>query len=283
MKPCISQATTLKNPFEADLEIYRAAGWTAVEIWLTKLETFLQSHTLAEAGQLLESNGIKPVAAASQGGLLLSQGPERAVHWDHFRRRLALLRELGVATLIVTPDFVHQPGLEEFAAGGRGARRSRRAGRVVRRADRARVSKVVPLLLVPRDGTGPDRPGGSGQCGRLLRRLPLLHRPEQVRGPRLPVAAEPGVGSALRRERHAPRAGGRRRPDLAGRGRLSARRRSSTIWGDRLRRPRFARGVEPSSLAGCCRSCRRSGPSGSSPRLGPWQSTRTEKAQGGLT
>jgi 2-keto-myo-inositol isomerase len=120
MKPCISQATTLKNPFEADLAIYRAAGWSAVEIWLTKLETFLQSHTLAEAGGLLESNGLKSAAAASQGGLLLSQGTERVAHWDHFRRRLALLRELGVATLIVTPDFVHHPGLAEFGRAAQG-------------------------------------------------------------------------------------------------------------------------------------------------------------------
>ncbi len=37
------------------------------------------------------------------------------MHWDHFRRRLAVLQELGVPTLIVTPDFVRQPGLEEYA------------------------------------------------------------------------------------------------------------------------------------------------------------------------
>lgn len=73
MKPCISQATTLKNPFEADPSIYSRNGWTDVEIWLTKLETFLRDHTLAEARTALESDGIKPVAAASQGGLLLSR------------------------------------------------------------------------------------------------------------------------------------------------------------------------------------------------------------------
>jgi len=115
MKPCISQATTLKNPFEEDLAVYGRAGWTAVELWLTKLESFLGSHRPAEALALLDSSGLKPVAAASQGGLLLSQGAERAAHWDHFRRRLALLGELGVPTLVVTPDFVRQPGIEEYA------------------------------------------------------------------------------------------------------------------------------------------------------------------------
>jgi 2-keto-myo-inositol isomerase len=115
MKLCISQATTLKNPFDADPAVYGRAGWTAVELWLTKLESFLRSHSPAEALALLESNGLKPVAAASQGGLLLSQGAERVAHWDHFRRRLALLAELGVPTLIVTPDFVRRAGGEEYA------------------------------------------------------------------------------------------------------------------------------------------------------------------------
>ena len=49
MKPCISQVTTLMNPFEADPAAYRGGGWTAVELWLTKLESFVQAHSLAEA------------------------------------------------------------------------------------------------------------------------------------------------------------------------------------------------------------------------------------------
>lgn len=122
MKPCISQATTLKNSFEGDLDAYRGGGWTAVELWLTKLETYLESHSPGEALALLQSAGLTPAAASAQGGLLLSQGAERAVHWGHFRRRLALLQELGVPTLIVTPDFVRQPGLDDYAraAGGLG-------------------------------------------------------------------------------------------------------------------------------------------------------------------
>ena len=115
MKACISQATTLKNPFEADPAVYGRCGWTAVELWLTKLETFLQTHSLAEAIELIDSSGLKPVAAASQGGLLLSQGAERIAHWDHFRRRLLLLQEMKVSTLIVTPDFVRSPGIAEYA------------------------------------------------------------------------------------------------------------------------------------------------------------------------
>ncbi|WP_435016829.1 sugar phosphate isomerase/epimerase family protein [Tundrisphaera sp. TA3] len=105
MKPCISQATTMSTSFEADLEAYAQCGWAAVEIWLTKLETYLQSHTVEEARGLLDRSGLVPAAAAGQGGLLLSREPERAIHWDLFRRRLDLLHALGVPRLVVAVDF----------------------------------------------------------------------------------------------------------------------------------------------------------------------------------
>ena len=105
MKPCISQATTLSTPFEADVSAYARGGWRAVEIWLTKLETYLESHSRAEARALLSAEGLQPAAASTQGGLLLSRSPEREVHWDHFRRRLDILHELEVPTLIIAADF----------------------------------------------------------------------------------------------------------------------------------------------------------------------------------
>ena len=74
-------------------------GWTDVEIWLTKLETFLQAHSLAEARSALASEGVRPVAAAAQGGLLLSRGGERESHWEHFAQRLRILAELEVPVL----------------------------------------------------------------------------------------------------------------------------------------------------------------------------------------
>ncbi|MBV8559041.1 MAG: hypothetical protein JO116_26170, partial [Planctomycetaceae bacterium] len=92
MKPCMSQATTMSTTFEADLEAYARSGWRAIELWLTKLETYLESHEVAEARSLLEGLGLLAAAAAGQGGLLLSRGAEREAHWDHFRRRLDLLR-----------------------------------------------------------------------------------------------------------------------------------------------------------------------------------------------
>jgi 2-keto-myo-inositol isomerase len=114
MKPCISQATTLSTTFDLDLSAYARSGWTAVELWLTKLETFLEAHPVSEARRLLREHGLAPVAASFQGGLLLSRGDEREVHWDHFRRRLAILHELGVPLLVVAPDFVHELNPDDY-------------------------------------------------------------------------------------------------------------------------------------------------------------------------
>lgn len=105
MKPCISQATTMNASLEADFKAYGRGGWTRVELWMTKVEDYLRDHTPADLLKLLEENGLTAAAAAGQGGLLLSRGAERGVHWDLFRRRLALLQELRVPVLVVAVDF----------------------------------------------------------------------------------------------------------------------------------------------------------------------------------
>jgi sugar phosphate isomerase/epimerase len=114
MRPCISQATTLSTTFEADLSSYSRAGWGAVEIWLTKLETFLESQPLERARELLAEHRLLPVAAAAQGGLLLSRGPERDVHWQHFQKRLELLQALQIPVLVVVADFQRELAPDDY-------------------------------------------------------------------------------------------------------------------------------------------------------------------------
>ncbi|MBX9582569.1 MAG: sugar phosphate isomerase/epimerase, partial [Gemmataceae bacterium] len=107
MTPCISQATTLPHPFAADLAAYPAGG--AVELWLTKLEQHLATASADDTAGLLADRGIRPVAAALQGGLLLSQGEQRKAHFDHLKRRLDLCQRFGVPVLVVGADFAAPP------------------------------------------------------------------------------------------------------------------------------------------------------------------------------
>ena len=109
MRPCVSEATTLPSTFAEDVTAYAGVGCQAMEVWLTKLETHLETHPAADTRKLLEDQRMTLAAAAYQGGLLLSQGGQRQAAFDHFKRRLDLCQALGI------------PTLDGLGADGRGA------------------------------------------------------------------------------------------------------------------------------------------------------------------
>jgi 2-keto-myo-inositol isomerase len=108
MKLCISEATTLASSFVEDVNGYADGGCHALEVWLTKLETHLEKHSVADTRKLLEDRQMTLAAAAYQGGLLLSQGEQRKAHYDHFKRRLDLCQSFGIPTLLLAADFVEK-------------------------------------------------------------------------------------------------------------------------------------------------------------------------------
>lgn len=114
MKPCISEATTMAATFAEDVAAYADAGCDALEVWLTKLETHLQTHSVADTQKLLADRRLTLAAAAYQGGLLLSQGEQRQAHFDHFRKRLDLCQAFGIRTLLVVADFVTKVELTDL-------------------------------------------------------------------------------------------------------------------------------------------------------------------------
>jgi 2-keto-myo-inositol isomerase len=119
LKPCISEATTMSSSFEEDVAHFADAGCPAMEVWLTKLEVHLEKHSLADTRKLLDDRGMTLAAAAYQGGLLLTEGEQRKLHVDHFRRRLDLCQQLNIPTLLVAADFaspVDDTTLERSAA-----------------------------------------------------------------------------------------------------------------------------------------------------------------------
>ena len=106
MIPCISEATTLPSSFAEDVANFADAGCEAMEVWLPKLEKHLETASAADTKKLLADRNLRPIAAAYQGGLLLSQGDARKAHFDHFKQRLDLCQAFGIPTLLVVADFV---------------------------------------------------------------------------------------------------------------------------------------------------------------------------------
>ncbi len=104
MNPAISQVCTLHSPFEKDVEDYAAGACRALEIWLGKLETYLEQHSLDDVRRLLDQYEMVAPVASFQGGLFVSQGEARREHWNHFSRRLELLKTLGAETLVAALD-----------------------------------------------------------------------------------------------------------------------------------------------------------------------------------
>jgi len=106
MIPCLSNLCTLHAPLEKDVEDYAAGHCDTIELWLGKVEGWLGDRSPDLLKDLLEKHGMKAPVASFQGGLLTSQGDARREHWAHFERRLSLLRQVGVETLVVAGDIV---------------------------------------------------------------------------------------------------------------------------------------------------------------------------------
>ncbi|MCA9149958.1 MAG: sugar phosphate isomerase/epimerase [Planctomycetales bacterium] len=106
MKPTLSQVCSLHSTFAQDVEDYAAGHCKYLEIWLTKLEQFVASHSVEAAQRLLAEHHMAAPVASFQGGLLTSQGEKRSEAWSLFTRRLELLRELSIGTVVVACDVV---------------------------------------------------------------------------------------------------------------------------------------------------------------------------------
>ncbi len=105
----LSQACTMAATFDADIVGYSDGGCTQLEVWLTKLEQHLKTNTLEATRALLAERGTTLVAAAYQGGLLLSQGDARKASFDHFRTRLELCQAFAIPVLCLVADFAQKP------------------------------------------------------------------------------------------------------------------------------------------------------------------------------
>jgi 2-keto-myo-inositol isomerase len=104
MKPAIAQVCSLMGPFEGDVEDYSAGGCSAMELYWTKVENYLQERSVDDFRRILAENEMETPVASFQGGLLASQGEARREAWALFDRRIQLCQDLGIQTFVVHCD-----------------------------------------------------------------------------------------------------------------------------------------------------------------------------------
>jgi sugar phosphate isomerase/epimerase len=105
MQPALSQVCTLHASFSQDIEDFAAGQCHAVDVWLTKLESYLNGgRTISDVRQLLLEHEMAIPVASYQGGLFgAEQSGQEA--WKLFERRLTLCSELKIGTLVVACDI----------------------------------------------------------------------------------------------------------------------------------------------------------------------------------
>ena len=106
MFPVFSQATLLPHPLGVDFDSCLKGGVRAVELWLTKVEEHLKSHSAGELAKQYADAGITLTAASYQGGLLGGVPEARKSHLDHFKRRLDLCQALNIKLMGLLPELV---------------------------------------------------------------------------------------------------------------------------------------------------------------------------------
>lgn len=105
MIPALSQVCSLHTPFGEDLDDYAAGKCQVVEIWWTKLEQFLASHSCEAVKERLEACGMVAPVASYQGGLLVTDRLRRDEAWRLLGTRLDLCRQLAIGTMVVACDL----------------------------------------------------------------------------------------------------------------------------------------------------------------------------------
>jgi 2-keto-myo-inositol isomerase len=124
---CINPATTMPTDFATDVRAYSAAGWRAMELWLAKVDQFVEAgHSLKDAAALMRDNGLRAPSGCALGGLMLSEGDDRRKAQEDLRRRCDMAAALDCPVLIVCseglPHQVPKPAVSLYdrAAAGYG-------------------------------------------------------------------------------------------------------------------------------------------------------------------
>jgi len=109
MKLAINPATTMPAAFEEDVVAYSEAGFRAMEIWLGKVDRYLEKgHTVRDAKRLMADCGLA-AAGACFCGLTFSGDENERKSLEELGSRLEMCEALGAKALVVIPTVPGSP------------------------------------------------------------------------------------------------------------------------------------------------------------------------------
>lgn len=96
-------ATTMTSPFETDVRIAGEAGYDVLEITATKLDKFLESHSIADARKLIDAAKLKTHAINSIEKINFRDDAGRAQVLARTRQLAEYARTLSCPWLVAVP------------------------------------------------------------------------------------------------------------------------------------------------------------------------------------
>ena len=171
MKLGFHGATTMTSDLETDVEISAAAGFKGLEVWATKMDTYLTTHSVEELRDLFVNNAVQPLAinsiefigfrgdeypwiqkrcaelsqlAQSIGcptiAVVPSPTPDRNILWPQVvDEYVAVLRDLGA----IAAGFNIHLAFEFLGFGWCSVRTPRGAWEIVQKTDRDNVGLII--------------------------------------------------------------------------------------------------------------------------------------------
>lgn len=143
MRSCLNGATTMPYTLEQDISAAHRAGFEGLELWQSKLASYLENHDVGDLASSLRLSGISPAAICPTDFRLFS---ETAQAFDKFKRWAKVAVAIGCPVLLVCADLPPEGmGREEaFRAGGRQAREYAKVA-----ADHGLKVAIEPLGMNP--------------------------------------------------------------------------------------------------------------------------------------
>ena len=103
MKLALNGATTMRADLETDINAAGAAGYELVELWASKLRTYLQSHGIGELKTLLTSNNVEAYSINSIEHITFRSAEDYELIKAECGELSAVAGELACPYIVVVP------------------------------------------------------------------------------------------------------------------------------------------------------------------------------------